>query len=242
LFGYKAGAFTGASKDKPGRFAMAENGTIFLDEIGDISPALQVRLLRVLQDKTYEPLGATSSEHTDARVITASNKDLSVLCREGTFREDLYYRINVVRIDLPPLRNRKEDIPLLVDHFLKRFSAVQDKHIHACSPEVISLFMAYDWPGNIRELENVIERATILCNSEEIEIGHLPDEIISTRTVPFSGDIHSSRDLVDAQAIMGALERNNYNRLAAAEELGIHKATLFRKIKKLGLEIPKSRK
>ncbi len=242
LFGYKAGAFTGAVKDKPGRFALAKGGTIFLDEIGDISPALQVRLLRVLQDKTYEPLGSTSTETADARVITATNKDLLQACREKKFREDLYYRIHVVPIELPPLRKRKEDIPVLVDEFIQRFNALQNKQIQSCTPEALSLLMAYDWPGNIRELENVIERAFIVCASDEIEINHLPEEVLSSRKFTVSSDIHSAHDLLDAQAIMGALERNNYNRLAAAKDLGIHKATLFRKINKLNLSIPKSRK
>ncbi len=241
LFGYKAGAFTGAVKDKPGRFDLAEGGTLLLDEIGDISPALQVRLLRVLQERTYEPLGSTTTKRAHLRIITATNKDLGELCRKGLFREDLYYRINVVNIQLPPLRSRKEDIPLLVEQFIQRFNVLQNKQIDRCSPETISLLMAYDWPGNIRELENVIERSFILCTGQEIEIHHLPQEILRVRQVPVSADIHSAHDLLDAQAIMGALERNNYNRLAAAKELGIHKATLFRKINKLGLQIPKSR-
>lgn len=241
LFGYKAGAFTGAVKDKPGRFARAKGGTLFLDEIGDISPALQVRLLRVLQDKEYEPLGSSFHEKADVRVITATNRDLQALVREKSFREDLYYRINVVRIDMPPLRKRKEDIPLLAEEFIDRFNVLQGKQVSAVSPEALSMMMAYDWPGNIRELENVIERAFLLCSTGEITIGQLPEEIASTGHIP-AADIRSAHDLLDAQAIMGALERCGYNRLAAAQELGIHKATLFRKIQKLGLTIPKSRK
>ncbi len=240
LFGYTAGAFTGADKDKPGRFAAAKGGTLFLDEIGDISPAVQVKLLRVLQERLYEPLGSTQPVEADVRIVAATNKDLKNLISEGTFREDLFYRIHVMRVDLPPLRERKEDIPLLAEQFIERFNALQHRHIQRCSPETISMLMAYHWPGNIRELENMIERAFILCTGDEIEIGHLPDEILASRQVAVSSNIHSAHDLLDAQSIMGALERNNYNRLAAAKELGIHKATLFRKINKLGLKLPKS--
>jgi PAS domain S-box-containing protein len=241
LFGYKAGAFTGAVKNKPGRFALARGGTLFLDEIGEISPALQVRLLRVLQERSYEPLGAVRSETTDARVVAATHKDLAAETRRGNFREDLYYRINVVRVELPPLRRRKEDIPLLVEHFVDRFNRLQDKSIRGISGEALSLLMAHHWPGNIRELENVIERSFILCNKAHIGIAHLPEELTAhgnTRTGTSS--IRSARDLLDAQAIRSALARNDNNRLAAARELGIHKSTLFRKIKKLGIVLPAS--
>jgi PAS domain S-box-containing protein len=239
LFGYKAGAFTGAVKDKPGRFAMAKGGTIFLDEIGDISPALQVRLLRVLQDKTYEALGSTNTERTYARIIVATNKDLSDMKKQGTFREDLYYRINVVRIELPPLRRRKEDIPLLTDQFIKRFSIVQNKNISGISSEAVSLLMAHDWPGNIRELENVIERAFILCSSGFISIKHIQGDFTPFVTeIPASADMKTTRRLLEARTIQNALERNSFNRLKAAKELGIHKSTLFRKINSLGIIIP----
>jgi PAS domain S-box-containing protein len=177
LFGYKAGAFTGATRDKPGRFAMAKGGTLFLDEIGEVSPALQVRLLRVLQERTYEPLGATRSETTDARIIVATNKDLAEQTRKGAFREDLYYRVNVVRIELPPLRRRKEDIPFLVEQFVARFNRLQQKTVSGIAAEALSLLIAHDWPGNIRELENAIERAFILCEEGDIGIGHLPEEL-----------------------------------------------------------------
>ncbi len=239
LFGYVAGAFTGANKDKPGRFALAKGGTIFLDEIGDVSPALQVRLLRVLQERTYEPLGAIRSEKTDVRVIVATNKDLAELVRRGSFREDLYYRINVVRIELPPLRKRKEDIPLLVDQFIYRFNQLQQKNIRGISSEALSLLMAHDWPGNIRELENTIERAFILCTEGEIRIEHLPEELTRhTARTEICPDLRSARNLLEAQVIRAALERNNFNRAAAARELGIHKTTLLRRIKKLGLSLP----
>ena len=239
LFGYKAGAFTGANKDKAGRFALARGGTLFLDEIGEVSPALQVRLLRVLQEKTYEPLGAVRSESTDARIVVATNKDLAEQMRRKAFREDLYYRVNVVRIELPPLRRRKEDIPLLVEQFVSRFNSLQRKNVQGMTAEALSLLMAHDWPGNIRELENVIERAFILCSEGQIDIGHLPQEVRFRRAEPSAdSDVRSAHDILDAQAIRAALDRNDFNRLMAARELGIHKTTLFRKIKKLGIFLP----
>lgn len=239
LFGYKAGAFTGATRDKAGRFAMAKGGTLFLDEIGEVSPALQVRLLRVLQERTFEPLGATRSETADVRVIVATNRDLTEQMRKGAFREDLYYRVNVVRLEIPPLRNRKEDLPLLVEHFVERFNHLQRKSIPGITAEALSLLMAHAWPGNVRELENAIERAFILCNEGPIGVEHLPEELRS-RAVS-AGLLHSARlahDLLDAQSIRGALEHNGYSRVAAAKELGIHKTTLFRWMKKLGIPLP----
>ncbi len=239
LFGYKAGAFTGAFKDKPGRFALARGGTIFLDEIGEISSALQVRLLRVLQERTYEPLGATRPETTDARVIVATNKDLLALIGQKMFREDLYYRINVMQVELPPLRQRKEDIPLLAEQFIARFNKVQRKRVRGISAEALALLMAHSWPGNIRELENVIERAFILCGDDRIDIAHLPAELTMYASEEArQGTIRIAHDALDMQAILSALKRNHYNRLATARELGIHKTTLFRKIRKLGIELP----
>jgi len=239
LFGYKAGAFTGANKDKPGRFSLARSGTLFLDEIGEISPALQIRLLRVLQERTYEPLGSTRSETTDARIIVATNKDLAEQTRKGAFREDLYYRVNVVRVELPPLRRRKEDVPLLVEQFIARFNRLQGKVIEGIEAEAISLLMAHHWPGNVRELENVIERSFIMCSEGFIGIGHLPEELKAhSGSVGTGSDVRSFHDLIDTQSIRTALERNDYNRLAAAKELGIHKTTLFRRMKKLEISLP----
>jgi len=238
LFGYKAGAFTGANKDKAGRFALAKGGTLFLDEIGEVSPALQIRLLRVLQERTYEPLGAVRSESTDARVIAATNKDLAEQVREKAFREDLYYRVNVVRIELPPLRRRKEDIPLLVDQFIARFNRLQQKAVQGMTVEALSLLMAHHWPGNIRELENVIERSFILCSEGQIEITHLPEELRFHKAGLGEDSVRSAHDILDAQAIRSALDRNASNRLKAARELGIHKTTLFRRMKKLGIPLP----
>ncbi|MDQ7838885.1 MAG: sigma 54-interacting transcriptional regulator [Thermodesulfobacteriota bacterium] len=240
LFGYKAGAFTGANKDKPGRFALAKGGTIFLDEIGEVSPALQVRLLRVLQERTYEPLGATRSETADERVVVATNKDLAELVRQGLFREDLYYRVNVVRIELPPLRRRKEDIPLLVDQFITRFNRLQQKTVEGITSEATSFLMSHDWPGNIRELENAIEHAFILCNEGRIGIEHLPEGLMAhVEAARTDSNLRFAHDILDVQAIHAALERNNFNRLAAARELGIHKTTLFRRMKRLGIALPR---
>jgi len=239
LFGYKAGAFTGATKDKPGRFALAKGGTLFLDEIGEVSPALQVRLLRVLQEHCFEPLGGTSSVTTDARIIVATNRDLAELTRNGTFREDLYYRVNVVRIELPPLRRRKEDIPLLVEQFIAKFNHLHHATVRSMAPEALSLLMAHDWPGNVRELENVIERAFVLCPDGTIEIPHLPDELTlhgSRSAGPVS--LQDARSQMEAQAIQTSLEQNGFNRLATAKALGMHKTTLFRKIRQLGLALP----
>ncbi|MFA7711388.1 MAG: sigma 54-interacting transcriptional regulator [Candidatus Neomarinimicrobiota bacterium] len=239
LFGYKKGAFTGASQDKPGRFALAKGGTLLLDEIGDVSPALQVKLLRVLQDRIYEPLGATRSETADARIIIATNQDLAEMVKAGAFREDLYYRVNVVRIALPPLRRRKEDIPVIVNQLVERFNQLWRKSVSGVSMEALSLLMAHDWPGNVRELENVIERAFVLCNEDEITLKHLPEELTARRTTQLHPEsIRSAVHTLEAQTIQSALARHNYNRTAAAQELGIHKTTLFRRMKKLSLSFP----
>jgi len=237
LFGYKAGAFTDARKDKPGRFALADGGTLFLDEIGDISPALQVRLLRVLQEKTYEPLGGTESIRADARIIAATNKNLEKLIEDGSFREDLYYRINVIKIKLPPLRDRREDIPLLANHFISRFNKLKPKLITGISPEVLSILMNYNFPGNIRELENVIEHAFVLNRTGEIEIKDLPENLRPTEDNK-QMEIRSIDDL-EAQFIIETLRKCNWNRTEAAKQLNIHKTTLWRKMKRLGITSPK---
>jgi PAS domain S-box-containing protein len=239
LFGYKQGAFTDAKKDKPGRFAMAQNGTIFLDEIGDVPPAAQVRLLRVLQEKCFEPLGCTRSEETNARVIAASHHDLEELVRQGRFREDLYYRINVVRLSLPPLVDRKEDIPLLVDHFIEVFNASLGKKLLGVSPEAMAALLLYDYPGNIRELENTIEHAFILCKDGLISPWHLPDRFRhQTLAVPVIGEM----TLVESEKFMitQALEQNEWKTMATARQLGIDKNTLRRKLLKHGIHKPKA--
>ena len=242
LFGYKAGAFTGAVKDKPGRFTLAKGGTLFLDEIGEVSPALQVRLLRVLQERVFEPLGSTHSEKADVRVIVATNRDLLERCRAGVFREDLYYRVNVVRVELPPLRRRQEDIPLLAEQFIARFNRLQNKAVGGIAPEALSLLMAHDWPGNVRELENVIERAFILCGTGCIDLIHLPDALTGaglSRDANSRIGLREARDALDAQAIRVALEHSSGSRVQAAKKLGVHKTTLFRKIRALGIDLPR---
>jgi PAS domain S-box-containing protein len=241
LFGYKAGAFTGANKDKPGRFALARKGTLFLDEIGDMSAALQVRLLRVLQDRTFEPLGGIKTETADVRMVLATNRTLSDLVARGEFRQDLYYRINVVRVLLPPLRKRKEDIPLLTNHFVSRFNRLQDKEVRGVSPETASILADHDYPGNVRELENIIEHAFALCQGEYIEPHHLPVELRPPPSLT-GGRARNDRSLkaLEADAIVEALRRNQWNRQAAADELGIHKTTLFRKIASHGIELPET--
>lgn len=241
LFGYKAGAFTGADKDKAGRFALAEGGTLFLDEIADISPALQVKLLRVLQEKTYEPLGATRSLKTDVRVIAASNKPLAELVESGLFRRDLYYRINVVRLELPPLRKRKEDIPLLTDHFIRRFNQTQGRTLTGVSPEAMVFLMAYEYPGNIRELENIIERAFVICPGSVIGECCLPEDILSsrhTKKAELTHELTTTMREVEAKAILDALVVTDGNRNMAAKLLGMHKSTFFRKIHTLGIKLP----
>ena len=239
LFGYKAGAFTDAVKDKPGHFSLAEGGSIFLDEIGDVSPAFQVRLLRVLQERTFQPLGGTRELKADVRVIAATNRDLRESVDSGAFREDLFYRLNVLRLDLPPLRERRVDIPLLVDHFIEKNNLMGGKTVSGISRDALGLLMAHDFPGNIRELENAVEYACVLCPDGRIEAHCLPDTIGARPRQPAAGDsIATSRMSAEAESILQALERNNFNRLAAARDLGIHKSTLFRKIKKLGLVLP----
>ena len=239
LFGYKAGAFTDARADKPGRFAVAEGGTIFLDEIADVSPAMQSRLLRVLQEKVFEPLGSVEPVKADVRVIAATNKNLARLVRKGSFRDDLYYRINVVRLELPALRERLEDIPILIEHFIGKFNRLQNKDVVGVSEKVMAVLMEHDYPGNVRELENIVEHAYVLCSSGLIEAQHLPSSL-RAEAVPESRLLKSGLDLKSLEAIhiADAIGRHGGNRKAAAEELGINPSTLFRKIKSLRIELP----
>jgi len=233
LFGYEAGAFTDAKKDKPGRFAQADGGSIFLDEIGDVSPALQVRLLRVLQERSFEPLGSTKTVRSNVRVIAATNKDLSEEMRSGRFREDLYYRVNVVQINLPPLRDRKEDIVPIAEGFIERMNRITRKDLLGLSPRAVEMLMNHDWPGNIRELENVIEHAFILCPEGLILGEHLPASL-RHHVVP-SRMVFTGRTLaqIEEQAIRDAIKRHGGNRAAAARELGVNKTTIWRKLKKI---------
>jgi len=241
LFGYRAGAFTDARKDKPGRFAVADGGTIFLDEIGDVSSAMQSKLLRVLQERVYEPLGSVDPVSADVRVIAASNRHLGALVKQGTFREDLYYRVNVVRIQLPPLRDRREDIPLLVEHFVSKFNRLQQKNVAGASEEVMAILLDYDYPGNVRELENLVEHGFVLCRAGLIEPGHLPAAL---RDRPQTDSAWNQGELtlksLEKMHITEAIQRHGGNRKAAARGLGIHPSTLFRKIKSLGIELPET--
>ena len=234
LFGHVAGAFTDAKKNRQGRFAIAEKGTLFLDEIGDVSPALQVRLLRVLEQRSYEPLGSSKSIKADVRIVAATNKDLARLVEEGSFRRDLYYRINVVKMELPRLADRKEDIPLLAEHFIERINKLRNKSILGLSHEALSVFMRHDWPGNIRELENVIEYAFVLCREGLIQLSYLPDylKVHASRLSPVQG---LTLEDSERRTILEALERNGWRRIATARELGIDKNTLRRKIRRYDL-------
>jgi transcriptional regulator with PAS, ATPase and Fis domain len=232
LFGYEKGAFTGANRSKEGRFALAENGTLFLDEVGNLAWAVQGKLLRVLQERTYEPLGGTKTLRTNARIVTATNQDLPAMVEEGTFRRDLYYRINVIELDLPPLRERSEDVLPLVRHFIERLTLLQDKPVEGVTPEVWRILMAHDYPGNIRELENIVEHGFVLATGPLIGIEHLPRRLVET-----SRDVASMNSLEDCErrVILSTLERNDGNRAATAQELGMHKSTLYRKMRRLGL-------
>lgn len=237
LFGYKAGAFTDARRDKPGRFAAAEGGTILLDEIGDLPLATQVKLLRIIQEKTYEPLGGTASVHADVRILSATNRNLDQLVKDGLFRTDLYYRINVIHLVLPSLSERAEDIPLLVDHFITRFFSLKGKAIDGISPDALGILIGHQFPGNVRELENIIEHAFVMCPGGMIQVGHLPEHF-QRRTIPSKKGAGGLVDQYEKELILDTLQRNHWNRLEAAKELGIHKTTLFRKIKKLGITLP----
>lgn len=237
LFGYVRGAFTDAKRDKPGRFARAHGGTIFLDEIGDISPAMQVKLLRVLQEREFEPLGATAPVKADVRVIAATNKNLDEEVAAKRFREDLYYRLNVVRVALPPLAERSEDIPLLAQHFRERFNALTGRRIERYSERALAALLHAPWPGNVRELENAIEHAFVVCQGETIHFSDLPLRLTQpTRPELPAGEASNPLQAAEAEAIRTALERHHGNRTHAARELGLSRNTLWRKMKSLKLE------
>jgi len=241
LFGYKAGAFTDARRDKPGRFSLAEKGTLFLDEIGDISPALQVRLLRILQERTYEPLGSTQSKKADVRIVAATHQDLDELVQKGRFRQDLYYRINVVKLSLPPLRDRKEDIPLLAEHFIRKFNRLNNRDIKGLSPETLGLMMAYDFPGNVRELENMVEYASVVCKNSIIGPEHLPGNLLlpetaRTESADRTRNSGASWEETEKAFILAALKKNNWKKATTAQDLGIHPSTLWRKMKRLKIQ------
>ena len=237
FFGYKKGAFTGADRDKKGLFTEADKGTLFLDEIGELPLSLQVKLLRVLQENEIRPVGDTKTQKVDVRVIAATQKNLETEVQNGTFREDLYYRLNVLNIKLPPLRERREDIPLLSDHFLNRYNRRLDKTIRKVSPAALSLLMEYRWSGNIRELENIIERAVVLADGEEILPEHLPQEL-EGNTRPFfdeemSGEfsLKKTQQMLEKKMIKKALDETNGNRTHAAKLLEISHPSLLSKMK-----------
>ncbi|MBL7195978.1 MAG: sigma-54-dependent Fis family transcriptional regulator [Desulfobacterales bacterium] len=245
LFGHEKGAFTGAHKSRVGRFEMANGGSIFLDEIGEMSPALQVKLLRVLQEYKFERVGGTKTIHVDLRIIAATNINLTTAINKEKFREDLYYRLNVIPIKVPSLKQRKSDIPLLIDHFLKKFQKGKEKKITKISPEALDVMYAYDWPGNVRELENVIKRLTILCDNPVVEIGDLPENMQESDrlTQPVEEVILDNElNLQDAvqnyekRIILEALEKSNWVKSRAAKLLNINRTTLVAKIKKQNLD------
>ena len=233
LFGYERGAFTGADRVKPGRFARAENGTLFLDEVAELPLPAQARLLRVLQERTYEPLGGRRTLKTNARIVAATNRDLGAMMAGGEFRDALYYRLRVIELSLPALRERPEDILLLARHFVQRLSNLHDRSIEGFTAEALQALMRYDYPGNVRELENTVEHGFVLSSGPLIELSHLPDwleGIGSTKGVP------ESLEDCERRVILSTLERCGGSRVAAAEALGIHKSTLFRKMRRLGIE------
>ena len=234
LFGYKKGAFTDAKADKPGRFDIAGGGSLFLDEVGDVSPAMQVRLLRVLQEKTYEPLGGTNPVHSDARIIAATNRLLHDAVHKGTFRQDLYYRLNVIRLELPPLKERRCDIPLLVEHFRRRLNAETGKNIGSVDTAALDMLMRHGFPGNIRELENIMQHAFVLCHGGIIQEKHLPRTLltaIESDQTPAPLTLRS----VEKRTVEEALRHHGGNRTAAARELGIDPSTLYRKMHRYGI-------
>jgi DNA-binding NtrC family response regulator len=247
LFGHVRGAFTNAVSHRQGRFSLAHGGTIFLDEIGDMSPNLQVKLLRVLQERSFEPVGASKSVSVDVRVVAATNQDLATAIREKRFREDLYYRLNVIPIEVPPLRERREDIPLLIQHFLETMNPEKGRNLKGFSEKAVERLVAHDWPGNVRELENLVERLVILCGDGEVGPDDLPPPFgpgrapVRMEAPRLPGAGVAFNDVVDrfeTELILQALEQTHWNKQRAAQLLGLNRTTLLEKIKKKGLEPP----
>ncbi len=241
LFGHEKGAFTGAYKSRIGRFEMANGGTIFLDEVGEMSPALQVKLLRVLQDQTFERVGGTKTIHVDVRIISATNKNLTIAINKGNFREDLYYRLNIIPIKVPPLKQRRSDIPLLVDFFMKKFQKGKRKRITEFSHHAMDAMLDYDWHGNVRELENVIKRLIVLCDNQVVDFDDLPEHIqqIGRSIQPVEEDFFEEGLTLDSavkdyekRLILEALDKSNWVKTKAAKLLHINRTTLVEKIKK----------
>ena len=239
LFGHVKGAFTGAVKDKPGRFQLAEGGTLFLDEIGELSQALQAKLLRALQEKTVEPLGAVAPRTVDARIIAATNRSLREEVAAGRFREDLFFRLSVLEIPIPPLRDRLEDLPALASHLLRKLGRKNNKEIRNVSPAFMEALAAYAWPGNVRELENVLERALILCRTDSLTPDLLPPQIMTPAACPGAAAPASapapSLEQAERDALVAALSRHGGHRERTAESLGLSRRTLQYKLKKYGL-------
>jgi DNA-binding NtrC family response regulator len=242
LFGHVAGAFTGAMGEKMGKFLQADGGTIFLDEVATASPGMQVKLLRVLQDLEFEQVGGTKTFKIDTRVILASNDDLAQAVAQGRFRQDLFYRINVINIELPPLRERISDIPLLAEHFLRRVCEEAGKNVRGYSDDAMAALQRYRWPGNVRELQNVIERAVLLGKSELVCLDDLPNNLIAAGPVRIEAvgnrTLKQAMEAPERQIILEVLGSTNWNRHATAELLGINRTTLYKKMKRLGLEAP----
>jgi DNA-binding NtrC family response regulator len=242
LFGHVAGAFTGASSDKMGKFKQADGGTIFLDEVATATPGMQVKLLRVLQDLEFEPVGGTKTFHVDTRVVLATNDNLAQAVAEARFRQDLYYRINVINIELPSLRERITDIPLLAQHFLSEVCADANKQVNGFSDDAMSALQHYSWPGNVRELQNVVERAVLLGRGPIVTASDLPEQVTAGAALPMASA--TGRTLKEAlagperQIILSVLRSHNWNRNLTAETLGINRTTLYKKMKRLGLESP----
>ena len=240
LFGHVRGAFTGATADKIGKFKQADSGTIFLDEVATASPSMQVKLLRVLQDLEFEQVGGEKTFRVDTRAVLATNENLDEAVRDGRFRQDLFYRINVINIELPPLRDRIEDIPVLAQHFLQSVCEESGKDVADFAPEAMCIMQKYSWPGNVRELQNVVSRAVLLGGSDVITARDLPSSL--TEEVPVSVATASGKSLKEAlegperQIILDVLKSNNWNRNATAEALGINRTTLYKKMKRLGLD------
>ena len=240
LFGHEKGAFTGATARRIGRFEEADGGTLFLDEIGDLSAPVQVKLLRFLQEREFQRVGGNQTMHSDVRIISATNSDLESKVREGTFREDLFYRLNVVVMDIPPLRERKEDVPLLIDHFLKRFAAENGRNVTGITSEARDLLLKYDYPGNVRELENIIERAVVISRNAVISIDDLPfdEERIYPEYTGKKGEglLRGSIEEMERRLILEAMEKSGDHQTKAAEILGISERMLRYKLKKYGLK------
>ena len=246
LFGHVAGAFTGATHDKEGKFLQADGGTIFLDEIATASPSLQVKLLRVLQDREFEPVGGTTTHKVDVRLILATNEDLEERVRQGTFRQDLFYRINVISITQPPLRERMGDIPLLVEHYIGEMNERNGKEVKRFDDATIQVMQRYNWPGNVRELVNVVERAVVLARGETVMVDDLPENLRredpnrNTLELPGSaGSLRSALVAPERQIILNALEQNGWNRQKTAAALNINRTTLYKKMKKYDISFEK---